>query len=104
MIQTRRRRMERWMTTDDDDSEQGVTPRVKLAHPANRSLLAVVSDLLVDSVEHQRHLKDLCVAIRDSLKPVGVGLIGSLAAEIRRDGQQRVARADEVELLIENGE
>lgn len=82
---------------DDDNSDQGVAPRVKLAHPANRSLLAIVSNLLVDSVEHQRALKEIAIAVRESANPVASVVIKKLAETIRQDGQLRIQRADEMD-------
>lgn len=85
-------------TNDEDTPPHGI----RIAHIENRSLLAIVSDLIIDSVEHQRALKELAGAVRDSDKVVGSAFIKSLAEEIRRDATKRAGRAEEMDRLVEN--
>jgi hypothetical protein len=90
------------MATDpkkDEDSLPEV-PGITMGHFANRTLFACVCDLVVATTEHQRHLKDLAIAVRESTTPVKGNVVQSLVDEIRRDSRERNELASEMENLI----
>jgi len=85
------------MANSSDDEDTTPPHGMKLAHVANRGLMAAVCNLLMDGVEHQRALKALIEAIRDASGPVDDYVIHNLADEIRRDATRRLERAQEVD-------
>jgi hypothetical protein len=86
------------MSSDSNEHDDNDVP-VRQLPVVNRGLLAVVSDLLADSVEHQSALRNLADAVRDSDVPIGQLWLQQLAKEIRRDASKRTKRADEIDTL-----
>jgi len=85
---------------DDEVTSPGVN---RLSHPKNRGVFAVVCDLIADSIEHQRALKELAKAIQAADQPVGPLIIQRIAEEVRKDADSRLQHSLKLKSLTDEG-